>query len=428
MWISYVVAPVHSFFSVHHESRKIDSEAPNENPFKRNVTVMPTIETIFAHILEMPIGFTYSCGKKTNMARAIIWEIASGPHVGLGECTCPLEASHTHLSALTPTACAILRPRLSSIVSGLIGRSAHRLESLLPDMPRKMDWESLVLREGLSIALYDLVGKAHGLPVHALLGGKRRDRVPGMPVIHTAPPDVMSMRAREWVTAGYRHLKIKPPGPRADNVEALRRIREAVGGDISIQVDGNQVYRDMPTAEQAVRELQPFDVNVFEDMLAGSLEQIAELRHRTGARIMVDHEASWPLVHEVCKAGAADIINHHPNNQGGLATALQIDAVATAAGIPTAIGSSGRFGIQDAAFQTLSCVVGLSRPCEDIGLTPYYSGPTKGEYAFDREPSVVSNPYPIVNGVIHMSDDPGLGIELDRKRLTASTVETFAFD
>ena len=118
--------------------------------------------------------------------------------------------------------------------------------------------------------------------------------------------------------------------------------------------------------------------------------------------------------------------NQHPNNQGGLATAIQIAAVAEAAGLTTAIGSSGRFGIQDAAFQTLSSVIGLSRPCEDIGLIPYFSGPTKGEYAFEHEPTVIRKPYPIVDGVIHISDEPGLGIELDRESLRKFTIDTIS--
>ena len=86
------------------------------------------------------------------------------------------------------------------------------------------------------------------------------------------------------------------------------------------------------------------------------------------------------------------------------------------------------FGIQNAAFQTLSCVIGIPRPCEDIGLLPYYSGPTVGEYPFDREPSVLKKPYPIESGVIRVPDEPGLGVELDRDRLEDFTVARLMFE
>ena len=70
----------------------------------------------------------------------------------------------------------------------------------------------------------------------------------------------------------------------------------------------------------------------------------------------------------------------------------------------------------------LGTVIGLTRPCEDIGLMPYYNGPTAGEYAFDREPCVISTPYPIRSGMIGVSSSPGLGVELDPERLAACKV------
>ena len=387
------------------------------------------IEKVLAHLAEMRIGFTYSTGT-LEKGRAIIWEVVAGPHVGLGECQFTMEASCPGMTVSAgeggPASDAIRR-ELEPRVSPLIGRDAMLLEALLPELPRQLDRDVLVVREGLSIALYDLVGKAVGLPVHTLLGGKRRDRAPGMPVIHVAPPEVMVRRARAWLDAGYRFLKVKFRGSLDEDVEAMRGIREIAGPDISIQVDANDGYKEIEQAEKAIRALEPFGVAIFEDMLAAPIDRIADMRRRTGVPIMVDREAYWPFVHDVIKAGAADIINHHPNNQGGLATALAIDAVAAAAGLVTAVGSSGLFGIQDAAFQALSSVVGLSRPCEDIGLAPYYSGPTKGEYAFDNEPSVVENPYPIIEGVIHIPNAPGLGIEINRTRLQRFAVGTIEF-
>jgi len=387
------------------------------------------IEKVFAHVVQQKCGMTYTDNIPRQTMRAVIWEIVAGRHTGFGECRFPLENSPA-MPPLTSEACARFKQRVADrgVLSRLLGGSAEALEALLPDLPETCDRELVDIREGLSIALYDLVGKACSLPAHALLGGKRRDRVPGMPVIHTATPAIMAQRAGAWAAAGYRYLKIKPPYDQGECVEALRAIRATVGPDISLQVDGNQFYKQLEQAERMIRAMQPFRIDIFEDMVAGSLDDMAEVKRRTRTVFMVDLEASWPQVFAVCKAGAADVINHHPNNQGGLATAMMIDAVAVSAGLRTAIGSSGRFGVQDAAFQMLGSVIGLSRPCEDIGLTPYYSGPTKGQYAFEREPSVLKDSYPIVEGVIHVPDRPGLGIEVDRERLKAFTVDTIAWE
>ncbi|MDD5676722.1 MAG: enolase C-terminal domain-like protein [Kiritimatiellae bacterium] len=387
------------------------------------------IEKVSAHIVQMPCGFTYSEGSH-KMSRAVIWEIAAGGHVGIGECRFPTDEADVNRLELTPAACRHFKDTLAltGIASALIGKSAYELEALLPDLTRRVNNEQTVIREGLSIALYDLVGKARGLPVHTLLGGKRRSRVPGMPVLHTYSVERMVRSAQAWVNDGYRFLKIKPPLLLEEAIAVLRGIRQAVGPEISIQFDTNQGYKKFADAESAIRALEPFKIDIYEDILDAPMDQLAELRRRTGVKIMYDFEASWQKIYEICRADAADIINQHPNNQGGLAVALQIATVAAAAGIPTAIGSSGRFGIQDAAFQMLSSVIGLPRPCEDIGFMPYYNCPAKGNYTFDREPSLVKKPYPIVNGVIHIPDDPGLGIELDRERLKLCTVDTVSYN
>ena len=388
------------------------------------------IEQVRAHLAETPVGFTYSSGSLT-VGRALIWEIVAGGHVGLGECTAKGVAATPSLNVVADDAGRLREggtELLGTMAGGLIGRDATQLEALLPELPPVMDRDLCVAREGLSIALYDLVGKARGVPVHLLLGGKRRDRSPGMPVIHVAPPEVMARRSKAWVDAGYQYVKVKFRGELEEDVDALRAIRKAIGDDVPIQVDANDGYKELDPAVRAIRALESCNVECFEDMLDASLAEIAELRRVTGVKIMVDKQGSWPLVYDACQLGAADVINHHPNNQGGLATALRIDAVATAAGLTTSIGSSGLFGIQDAAFQVLSSVISLTRPCEDIGIVPYYSGPTKGEYDFDREPTVVKEPYPIVDGVIQVPDRPGLGIELDRTRLEEFTVSSVVFD
>ena len=380
------------------------------------------IDRILGHVVECGLDFTYSTGTWSR-ARSVIWEIHAGAHVGLGESIMASEKSCSGFGAGDdPSDWSGMQQMLEPRVARLLGRNAVEIEALLEPMPLQVDPDLLVIREALSIALYDLVGRVSGLPVHALLGGMRRSEVAGMPVIHVGPIQVMARRAQKWAKAGYRHLKVKFRGELGEDVEALKAIRATVGADVRLAIDANAGYRELDEALRAIEALRPCGVEYFEDMLDADEHQIAQLRQRCKARIMVDRQAWWPHIHDVVAAGAADVINHHPNRQGGLGIALQIDAVATAAGLETAIGSSGVFGIQDAAFMQLGTVIGLTRPCEDIGMMPYYSGPTAGEYAFDREPCVISTPYPIRSGMIGVSCSPGLGVELDPKRLAACKV------
>ena len=143
---------------------------------------------------------------------------------------------------------------------------------------------------------------------------------------------------------------------------------------------------------------------------------------------MVDKDAHWPNVKKILRYNAADIINQHPNNQGRLTYALKISDVASKAGIPTAIGSSGIFGIQDTAYQQLAAVIGLSRPCEDIGLLPYFEGPTAGQYHFNHRPTVLQSQSVICDGNIKIENKPGLGIIIDRNVLERFIIKAKHFN
>lgn len=401
------------------------------------------IEKIIGHMVEVKIGFQYAMGN-LEAAQSIVWEVVAGRHRGYGEggWSGRVSNSPAHYRARRDGMASTITSHddtrgilsasekrlIESLARPLLGRDPLCREALLPDLPDTFQASFWMVREGLSIALTDLAGKVAGVPAHVLLGGKRRDRAPGMPVIHVGPPDVMARRARKWAQAGFQFIKVKLRGDRVADRDALAAIRRAIGSRIRIQVDANDGYIRPADALAAARDLRRFQVDLFEDLLEAPLEAIAAFRRRSGVRVMVDKQSTWPNVREVVRLGAADVINHHPNLQGGLDVALKIDAVAGAAGIPTAVGSSGVFGIQDAAFQALSAVVGGSRPCEDIGLQPYYSGPTRGEYDFDRDPDLLRRPYPIVQGTIHIPDRPGLGVEPDPRKLARARLGGFCLD
>lgn len=206
------------------------------------------------------------------------------------------------------------------------------------------------------------------------------------------------------------------------DLEAIKHIRRAIGGKIGLQVDTNSGGGDLKEVLELLKQLEEFDIAVVEDPLWYDGEVYRTIKNSLGrAKLMADLAANWPHVLEVISDKSVDMVNHHPNNQGGLITALKIEAVAEAAGLDSAIGSSGIFGIQNTAFQILSSVIGLNRPCEDIGIGPYYEGPTKGEYDFERDPSILKDPYPQRNGTIEIPDLPGLGVEIDRERLAQVT-------
>lgn len=390
------------------------------------------IDRVVVHLLEIRIGFSYSMGTMES-ARSLVVEVAAGPHTGWGECGWANAMSGARADSSTLASRLIDAGRTTAwpddddaicrdMIAPLLGADPMRIGALLPRFSGDFAERRRLLREALSIALYDLAGRIAGVPVATLLGGSRRDVFPGMPVVHVGPPAVMARRAASWVKHGYRHVKVKIAGHAEEDAQRVRAIRGAIGEQVPIQLDANDGYPRIEQAVRAIELLKPLGIELYEDMLAAPIADIAALRKATGVRVLVDKESYWPQVLDVCKLGAADVINHHPNLRGGLDVALDIDAVAGAFGVPTAVGSSGVFGIQNTSFQCLAQVVGLTRPCEDIGLSPYYDGPTRGEYNFDRAPSVLVRDNQIMDGLIHMSNAPGLGVEIDSAKVAAAEI------
>src|SRR5947199_94467 len=143
------------------------------------------------------------------------------------------------------------------------GRFATGREPLRLEMGRRVQGNPFA-RAAVEMALWDLNGKALGVPVHRLLGGRVRDRVPLSWSLAVGSPEAELEEAREKVALGHRIFKIKTAAsPLGVDVERVRRIREAVGAGVALRVDANQGW-DRPTALAAVRALEPYGLDFVE--------------------------------------------------------------------------------------------------------------------------------------------------------------------
>lgn len=293
-----------------------------------------------------------------------------------------------------------------TVAKELVGKDATRLESILPDYLLKKENNSV--REAFSIAFYDLVSKVYCVPLHTLLGGKRRDKVPLMPCVFAESPSEAAEKALFFVKEGYIYLKVKIIGEVEYDSAIISSIRERIGREIYLQADANCGYKDFNRARQAIDRFQKLGLDVIEDPLRGSLEEYKALRSETGVKIMVDQSArTLRDVGQVLLVGASDIINQHPCQQGGLERAKMIHAAAASMGIPTMIGGTGFLGVGTAAFQTLSSVIGIDFPCGELCGTI--------DHGFHRR--IVKELYCVRGGEAEIPDEPGLGIEVDKESL-----------
>jgi D-galactarolactone cycloisomerase len=143
----------------------------------------------------------------------------------------------------------------------------HKVYNLLRDHGQKgMPIQSL---SGVDIALWDIAGKALGLPVYKLLGGAFRETIPvyGYGMMLQRVPDLAARFADESaaiVELGFQAMKMKIGISPEQDIELASSVRNAIGPDIKLMVDANHAY----TAREAIplgRELEKLGVYWFEE-------------------------------------------------------------------------------------------------------------------------------------------------------------------
>ena len=267
----------------------------------------------------------------------------------------------------------------------------------------------------VDIALWDIKGKALGLPVYKLLGGAYRSRAKAYATGLYEPQGVPSIvdalveEALGYRDAGFTGMKLKI-GYGIDVDETyVRAIREAIGDDVALMVDANHAY-NASEAIRVARMLAEYDVHWFEEpVVPEDIDGYMEVRAssdvliaggeceytRYGFRQLIDNRAVDILQPDLCAAG-------------GFTETMKIVAMASAASIPVIPHVWGTN-------------VGLA-----ASLQFYASLPNVPERRFAAEPFFETDRshHPFRDGVTHeqitfedgylaIPDRPGLGISLD---------------
>ena len=292
----------------------------------------------------------------------------------------------------------------------LVGRDAEGIEALRLEMARRVQGNPFA-RAAVEMALWDVNGRALGVPVHRLLGGRVRDRVPLSWSLAVASGDAEIEEAREKVARGHRIFKIKTAaGPVEHDVERVRRIREAVGADVALRVDANQGW-DRATALRAIRALEPFRLDFVEQPVPRwDLEGMAEIGRRVDVPIMADESCFTPHdAFTIARLGGVSILGLKVTKSGGIASTMAVARIAEAAGLTCYVGCMIETSLGTAAYLHVALAAApVVWGCELFGPL-LLTG------------DVVREPVRYADGAILALDGPGLGVTIDEKRLAEWT-------
>jgi muconate/chloromuconate cycloisomerase len=284
----------------------------------------------------------------------------------------------------------------------LRGRDAARIESLRQEMGRRVQGNPFA-RAAVEMALWDLNGRALGVPVHRLLGGRVRDRVPLSWSLAVTDPDAEVGEARDKVARGHRIFKIKTAaGSLARDAERVRRIREAVGPEVSLRIDANQGW-DRPTALRAIKTLGPYGLDFVEQPLPRwDLDGMAALGRAVDVPLMADESCFTPQeALAIARLGGVSILGLKLTKSAGILGSMAIARIAEAAGLGCYVGCMIETSLGTAAYlQVALAAAAVTWGCELFGPL-LLTG------------DVVREPVRYAEGCILALEGPGLGVEVD---------------
>jgi len=271
-----------------------------------------------------------------------------------------------------------------------------------------------ITKAGIEIALYDALAKFYNVPLYRLLGGpfrKEIELVGGLGMDLTG--ETIGAKARQLKEEGYRAFKLKiGDKDLSKDIARVRAVREAVGDEATIRVDGNASY-SFVDAREILNALSQFRLADAEQPLArGDLKSLAELRRTVGVPIAAQESVSSAEdALAVLEAGAADLLKIKLTHIGGFQKALQVAAVVGAKGLPVVVGQgSACTPLLSAAEMHLHAALPNAQPGGEmtgflrLGNQDIFSG------------------IEVMRGKAVLTDAAGLGIEVNQKRLAQAAI------
>jgi L-alanine-DL-glutamate epimerase-like enolase superfamily enzyme len=303
---------------------------------------------------------------------------------------------------------------LSNLIIGMDPLDYERIWTKLTGQSRRLGLgvNSMAIA-AIDVAVWDIIGKHHGMPLHRLVGGARSSIPSYISEINLSAGDTagdLAARARDYVSRGFSSIKIKIGKPDLDeDIERIRVVKEALPPGGRLMVDLNQKW-DTAQAIQAVSRLDPLGLAWIEEpMVHHDVRGHAELRRQASTPIALGeslHGKSQFL--EYLRADAVDIVQADVAFVGGVTEWLKIAHLAETFGKPIAPHYMMELSLP------LLCGVPNGFMLEDVvggSLT---------------ELGLLEIPIATRNGVGVPSDRPGHGIVFDKTALAACSVDSAA--
>ncbi|MGM8211234.1 mandelate racemase/muconate lactonizing enzyme family protein [Virgibacillus sp. W0430] len=349
--------------------------------------------------LEEPFVISYSTSY--SMASIIVKVTTDTGLVGYGE---GLADEHV-TGEIAEGVYQVIKTKLAPAIIGENPLHMERIHELM----NKAIYGAPTAKAAIDIACYDLAGKALGVPVYDLLGGRYHKEFPITHVLSIDTPEKMAEDAAKRVELGYASFKMKVGTDIFEDVARIKAVRERVGETIAIRVDVNQGWKTSGNTLQALEMLKGVSIDWIEQpVLADDIDAMAEVKSKSAFPLMIDEGMRGTReMRQVISKRAADKVNIKLMKCGGIYPAMKLAHMAEMAQIDCQVGSMVESSIGSAAGFHVSF---SKKIITSVELT----GPLK----FSEDIGNLHYDVPF----IRLSEKPGLGVDVSEDTLKALTI------
>ena len=301
-----------------------------------------------------------------------------------------------------------------------IGRDPFDTSVLLYKNYRDGYWGSCAVLCGalsaLDTALWDIKGKALGLPVHKLIGGLHTKKIRAYAnrwFFGGDTPDKLAELAYQTVKKGYTALKWDPFAKSEHSitktqlkrvVDELKAVRDAVGGEVELLVEGHGRF-NTHTAIEIACEIAPYKPMFFEEpVFPENIDALSEVRSRSPVPIAAGERMySRYDIAEAIRKNAVDYLQPDIRYCGGITELRAIFEMAQASFLSVAPHNVHGLVGTAATLQTIAAM-------PNAAILEYSIEQTAAKYGLFR------TNINFTDGYVNIPEEPGLGIEMDEEQ------------
>ena len=361
---------------------------------------------IYQSPIKLKEPFVISLGPMEYAQNVVVVLYTNQGITGFGECS-----PFMTINGESMETCFVVAQYLAKVLRGKDPRDIASCTEIMD----KTIYGNSSIKSAFDMALYDIAAQSNDVPLYKYLGGANNKEIQIDYTISLTDPDKMAADAVKIVNNGFEIIKVKLGHSKEQDVESIRRIREAVGNDIPMRLDANQGWSVEETPE-ILEALAPYNIQHCEEPIPRwDFMELPEIRKNSPIKIMADetccdHNDAKRLI----DLKACDLINIKLSKSSGIFKALKIIEIAEEANMYIQVGGflETRLGFTASAH--------LSLASENIVY-----------FDFDTPLMMVEDP--VIGGIqygkrgnVKVPETPGLGASYDTyflKEMKKITVE-----